>query len=89
MRNTELKDADMDKEELRFAIRRLDRRIECRSPERVQTSMFFHFLFAMLNELNSRNEEELEEELKTGKIGFAGYYDPYKIKLQVEIQEVK
>jgi hypothetical protein len=79
----------MDKEELEFALKRLERRVDFRSEERVKSSLFFRFLFGILYELNHRNEDELEQELNTGQIGFAIYNSPYKIVLKATIEKIE
>lgn len=79
----------MHKEELEFALKRLERRVDFRSEERVKSSLFFRFLFGILHELNHRNEEELEKELNTGQMSFATYHYPYKVMIKATIEKIE
>lgn len=79
----------MEKDQLQFLFKRLERRVSFRSDERVRTSLFFHVLFSVLDQMNNRNEDEVEKELneKNG-IAFAGFYDPYKVNVKVEFVKI-
>lgn len=80
----------VNKEELQFSLRRMQRRVQFRAEERVKTSLFFYLLSAVLHELNNKNEEEIEEELdQKGSMSFRGFYSPYKVTLKVEFEEIE
>lgn len=79
----------MEKEKLQCLLKKLERRVGFRSGERVKTSLFFHVLFSVLDQMNERNEEDIEAELnERNSISFAGFYKPYKVTAKVEFKKI-
>ncbi len=79
----------MEKDQLQCLLKKLERRIGFRSDDRVKTSLFFHVLFSVLDQMNSRNEDDIEKELnERNGICFAGYYDPYKVNVKIEFIKI-
>jgi len=78
----------VEKGELLYDLRRLERRVICRSETRVASSLFFHVLHSVLIEMNNKNEDELEDILNKGRIAFAHYEYPYKVTFELRIVKV-
>ena len=75
----------MEKEQLQLLLKKLERRVGFRSDGRVKTSLFFHVLFSVLDQMNNRNEDEVEKELNDrNAIAFTGFYDLYKVNVKLE-----
>jgi len=79
----------VEKEQLQCLLKKLERRVGFRSDGRVKTSLFFHVLFSVLDQMNSKNEDDIEKELnERNGISFAGYYDPYKVNVKIEFIKI-
>lgn len=78
-----------DKDQIILSLNRLLRRVTCRSESRVNSSLFFHLLYSLLDELNNWNEEKLESELEKGMVKFVSFQPPFKISMTVELKKIE